>query len=744
MGIRDTLAGWISTKESRSNRALASLDVGQPKWTPDRYRLLAEAGVMRNLWAGRCIRLIAASAAGTEWAVYERQSDGKRVEIEPVPRAFTTPGIGNLLRILHLAANDEGMTWGRYLEESFAYWHASGNHFTEIVALGANRPEDPPVWLYPLVPDDTMKVIPGGMNLVDGYVLEAPGSAPVQYEPHEVMHGRFWHPTNRYYGLSPVRAAIEAIDGHNSARAWNVAMLQNDARPAGFLVGDDIDEPEQSRLEAKLDKKWSGGGRGGRRIRRPMILSGGLKWIGLGMTPAEMDWLEGMKHSAGEITMSFGVAIELVGPSDMKRFATYPEARKAFWEDTMLPLLDRFRDDVNARLTARYGDQYEVDYKRHKIAALQEDSDKRSTRIVSEFRENIRARDEAREALDLPPVDGGALVFASDLQRSLMPSPTLDPALGKALEVLSKSAVLLDRPNDQVDVAAVRALLTTPARVIEGKVLDLSSEEAKAAYYAETAEQREAAEVKVAARAESAFDEQRRLVIAAIENAPGIDSVLGVAAKAVDVDPFAQVYALAWKAVMERFGLRVLAGLKGGHRHTLERKNVDEDAVIDVFTNAAEAYAEQIVPARIVKVSDTTRDAVTTAVTTGIREGQSIPEIAKAVDAAFDNMAGWRATTIARTEVLGASGAGGQIMAQSTGLLLAKEWIATRDSRTRQIVRGDDFDHSLMDGVKVGLDERFDVPGRNGTDALLFPGDPRGKAENIINCRCTNGFIPLD
>ncbi len=742
MGIRDTLAGIIATKESRSNPALAALDVGQPKWTPDRYKLLAEAGVMRNLWAGRCIRLIAASAAGTEWAVYERQSDGKRVELEPIPRSLTTPGIGNLLRIIHQQANDEGMTWGRYLEESFAYWHASGNHFTEVVALGADRPEDPPVWLYPQVPDDTLRIIPGAAHLVQGYVLEASGGK-VPFEPHQMMHGRFWHPTDRYYGLSPVRAAIAAIDGHNSARAWNVAMLQNDARPAGFLVGEGIDEPEQKRLEEKLDKRWGQGSRGGRRIRRPMILSGGLKWIGLGMTPAEMDWLEGMKHSAGEITMSFGVAIELVGPSDMKRFATYPEARKAFWEDTMLPLLDRFRDDVNANLTARYGDQYEVDYKRHRIAALQEDSDKRSTRIVSEFAANVRARDEAREALDLPPVDGGALVFAADLQRSLLPSPTLDPAIGKALEVLSKSAVLLDRPNDQVDVAAVRRLLEAP-RVIDGKAIDLTSEEAKAAFYLEQVEQRNTVEAKVAARAESAFDEQRRLVIAAIENAPGIDSVLGAAAKAVSVEAFAPVYALAWKATMDRFGLRVLAGLKGTHRHVLERKAVDEDAVIDLFTNAAEAYAEQIVPARIAGVTETTRTAVTSAVTTGIREGQTIPEIAKAVDDAFGGMAGNRAMTIARTEVLGASGAGGQIMAQSTGLPLAKEWIAARDSRTRQITRGDDFDHALCDGQKVALDEPFAVPGRQGPEALQFPGDPRGSAENIINCRCTNGYIPLD
>lgn len=739
MGIRDSIAGMIATKESRAARAVTALDVGQPKWTPDRYKVLASAGVMRNVWARRSIMLLAQSAAGTEWALYERQSDGKLAEIEPVGRSLDTPGVGDMLRILHVAVNDEGMTWSRYVEETFSYWHASGNHFTEVVGRGRDDENSPPMWLYPQVPDDTLRVIPGVAGTASGYELDSGGGGRVIFEPHQMMHGKFWHPTDRWYGLSPIRAAIEPIDGHNAARGWNVALLQNDARPAGFLSAEGIDEVEQDRLEEKLLEKWFGGGRGGRRVRRPLVLSGGLKWTGLSMSAAEMDWLEGMDRSAAEITMSFGVLIELLGGGEARRFATYPEARKAFWQDTMTPLLDRLRDDLNSRLTPRIGDKYVIDYKRHKIEALQEDADNRSTRVVAEFRENIRARDEARAALDLPPVDGGALVFASDLQRTLLPSPQLDPAIGKAIV----EAVVTGRGTP--DMAHALALAAGGPRVIEGKALDLSTEEAKAAFYAETAAVRETSEAKLQSRAESVFDQERARVIAAIEAAPGIDSVLGAAAKAVDVDDWATFYALAWKATMDRFGRRTLDGLKGGHRGAWERKAVsDEETIVDVFTNAAEAYAEQVVPARIAGVAETTRVAVTQAVTAGIREGQTIPQIAKAVDDAFENMAGRRAVVIARTEVLGASGAGGQIMAQSTGLPLAKEWIATRDRRTRQIVRGDDFDHALMDGVKVGLDESFEVPGRGGAEALLFPGDPRGSAANIIQCRCANGYIPLD
>lgn len=726
MGIIDRLRGTIGTKESRATRSIVSMDAGQPKWTPDRYDLLVQAGIMRNVWARRCVLMIAQAASGVEFALYQRQSsDGKLIEVEPMPRSYATPGVGGMLRILHVAANDQKMTWARYVEETFAYWHASGNHFTELVAGGADRPDDPVMWMYPHVPDDTFKVVPDPIDFVGGYVQDLPGGKVV-YEAHQVMHGKFWHPTDRYYGMSPIRAAMEAIDADNAARAWNVAMLQNDARPAGILTADQIDETEYDRLEARLDKRWQGSTRGGRRIRRPLLLSGGLKWIGLSVTPAEMDWLEGKKAGIGEIAAGLGVPVEMIAPSDVKRFATMQEGRKSFWEDTMLPLLDRFVDDVNADVVSRIGDQYVIGYKKNKIPALQEDRDKRWNRTSQAYTSEIMARDEARAELDLPPVDGGALLFASDIRRISQPQPANDPAeFAKAV----------------VEGMVIERVGGAP-RVI-GKAVDLSTEEAKAAYYTETAAVRLKSETVAESLIADVLDAEREAVIRAIENAPGIDSVLGIAQKAVDVDPWAVAYATLWRGTMDRFARRTLDGLKGGYSDALERKAVDEGEVFDLFTEASAAFAEGVVPARIASVAQTTRDQVTNAIVTGIKDGQTIPQITKAVDEALGGGMATRANTIARTEVLGASGAGGQIMAASTGIPMLKEWISARDQRTRSVPRGDDFDHLKMDGVRVPLEQSFDVPGRGGFDSLLFPGDPRGQAANVIKCRCTNGYVPI-
>ncbi|WP_085983239.1 phage minor head protein [Methylosinus sp. LW4] len=90
-----------------------------------------------------------------------------------------------------------------------------------------------------------------------------------------------------------------------------------------------------------------------------------------------------------------------------------------------------------------------------------------------------------------------------------------------------------------------------------------------------------------------------------------------------------------------------------------------------------------------------------------------------------------RALGIARTETHTATQVGSEAAAQATGLALDKEWGATEDARTRPA-------HAEADGQTVDKDADFVVGGEH----LRFPGDPRGSAGNIINCRCVALWVP--
>ena len=95
------------------------------------------------------------------------------------------------------------------------------------------------------------------------------------------------------------------------------------------------------------------------------------------------------------------------------------------------------------------------------------------------------------------------------------------------------------------------------------------------------------------------------------------------------------------------------------------------------------------------------------------------------IKAKANHLAPWQAARIARTEVHTASTIGADTAARSTGLDMVKEWLAAEDHRTRE-------SHAEADGQEVGLNESFEV----GGVLLEFPGDPKGPAREIINCRC--------
>lgn len=101
----------------------------------------------------------------------------------------------------------------------------------------------------------------------------------------------------------------------------------------------------------------------------------------------------------------------------------------------------------------------------------------------------------------------------------------------------------------------------------------------------------------------------------------------------------------------------------------------------------------------------------------------------------------WQSLRIARTETTAAANYSALQSGRIAGVPLDKVWISAIDSRTRRPPKSE-FNHLIMNGVKVDQDDDFDVPFNGGFQKMAFPGDPRGSAGNVINCRCTVALVP--
>jgi HK97 family phage portal protein len=144
-----------------------------------------------------------------------------------------------------------------------------------------------------------------------------------------------------------------------------------------------------------------------------------------------MDWLEGRKMSRVEICNVFQVPPELIGIQDQKTYSNYQEARKAFYTETVLPLMDRLCDDLNNWLVPVFGDNLILDYDKDEIEALQEDREKVWTRVQNA---NWLTVNEKRSATGYEEIDGGDVVLVPatlvPIQGAIQPpTPQGDPNL---------------------------------------------------------------------------------------------------------------------------------------------------------------------------------------------------------------------------------------------------------------------------------------------------------------------------
>lgn len=138
---------------------------------------------------------------------------------------------------------------------------------------------------------------------------------------------------------------------------------------------------------------------------------------------------------------------------------------------------------------------------------------------------------------------------------------------------------------------------------------------------------------------------------------------------------------------------------------------------------------------RLVRVPDEVYSLVIRELERGHGLGESIPDVSARVRRVLTATGSeyWRgrAVTVARTETLAAVNGGAYFgavrdAAERGDPAPFKAWLSTADARTRPT-------HVAADGQRTLLTSPFTVGGAQ----LLFPGDPRGPAHEVINCRCT-------
>jgi HK97 family phage portal protein len=323
-------------KKSHAGHSVVSLsELREATWSGRGFASLVNQGFARNPVVYRCVRLIAEAANRVPLVASE---GGRKASDHPL--------------LTLLARPNPHQSGGEMLEAVYAYLQTAGNaYLNAVVADGEVQ------GLYCLRPD-RMKVVAGRDGWPAAYAYTAGGktvqlaqdAAPVP----SVLHMALFHPMDDHYGMAPLAAAQTSLDIHNASAAWNKALLDNAARPSGALVytaGGNLTQDQFERLKEELEQGFSGAANAG----RPMLLEGGLDWKTLALSPRDMDFIEARHAAARDIALAFGVPPMLLGIPGDNTYSNLAEANRAFWRQTIVPLVRRVADDLSNWLSPAFG-----------------------------------------------------------------------------------------------------------------------------------------------------------------------------------------------------------------------------------------------------------------------------------------------------------------------------------------------------------------------------------------------------
>jgi HK97 family phage portal protein len=370
------LQGPPEAKASRVQSAIALYVAGRAVWTPRDYAALSREGFQKNAIVHPAVRLVSEAAAALPLVL---KSEGREIAAHPLLALLSRPN-----------AREGGQ---RFLESLYGHLMVSGNAYVEAVSL-----DGAPQELYALRPD-RMRVVPDADGWPAAYEY-AVGTQNVRFAIREdealapILHLTLFHPVDDHYGLSPMEAAATALDIHNAAGAWNKALLDNAARPSGALVvgGSALTDAQFDRLKGELEANYQGAGNAG----RPLLLEGGLDWRPLSLSPKDMDFVESKAAAAREIALAFGVPPLLLGLPGDSTHANYAEANRAFYRQTVIPLVKRTAESLSHWLAPAFGEALQLEPDLDAIEALADERESLWRRVTAAA---FLSDDEKREAV---------------------------------------------------------------------------------------------------------------------------------------------------------------------------------------------------------------------------------------------------------------------------------------------------------------------------------------------------------
>ena len=387
--IRRTLTKWfpqdVEEKATSATPAHQALIGTRPRpfmLAFEQPRVLLSELVKRyGRWVQRCIDINAGTAASIEprlFSIGNSEVVTKSVrlrpkKLDPRTKAFMRgrleiqPGSVAMKKIQGMTDDMVEITDHPFLdllsdvnpwEEGYSFrhsWYADLQIFGRYFTLLVGPDGQPPINLVRLLPHK-IKIIRDPVDFVGGYIY---GSGPDKqtFSPDEVLWHKLYDPADPWGGIGPVEAWLNAIDADFAIEAFQKWLYTRGGTP-DFVIRHKamMDAPQKREMLSEWRRKF---GDLRRRVANLMFFHAtdpNDSIDRLSETNRELQFTDSKKDARDEIAQgTFGVSKAIITADDVNR-ANAREASPTHMRYTISPMVRRNEDVLNQRLLPKWSD----------------------------------------------------------------------------------------------------------------------------------------------------------------------------------------------------------------------------------------------------------------------------------------------------------------------------------------------------------------------------------------------------
>ena len=267
-------------------------------------------------------------------------------------------------------------SYNSFISEIIAFGKLTGNRYIYGIGPETGSKVGKYSELY-VMPSQIMEIVSGGiMQPVEKYKIEYNGTFEIPAS--EICHIKDFNPYydgsgSHLYGQSPLRAGLRTLTTNNEAVQTGVKYLQNQTA-RGLLMSEegDLNEVQAQQLKDKFRKQFQGSNNAGDVIITPKKLS----WVNFGLNASDVSLIEQYNASIKDLCNIYNVPVQLLNNTDSSSYNNMKEAKKALYQNAVIPELLKIKDELNRWLAPKYGNKLCIEFDFTVIPELQEEADK--------------------------------------------------------------------------------------------------------------------------------------------------------------------------------------------------------------------------------------------------------------------------------------------------------------------------------------------------------------------------------